>query len=757
MSNLDEQRILDALERVSQVEPAPEATAQAIERARQALTTASGTKRIEHKRRLIQSRIVKWLIPAAAAILVPVMIAVWLTMSGPGAVAAPTWADMDRQTKGIDRVYIDARVYQGEKLSQRSEMWIKSPGVIRNHDYEVVEGKMVPTECSIATATAAVRWDERTKLGEHASTGNRYMVQSGAATHIEAVLGISLLRDRPDADIRINGEQVVFEPVGQKHPQDATLRGFKLKNKTPTAPPLPQPFTSLIYWFAQRSNTLRRLTVVTGDGDEEQRSDVVVDLDPVVPAGWFDVAIPAHCIDVAAGVAARLSPEVREVYDKVTAARKRFGDYRAVIWRDRTGGWPSLREARRGEQWRCDIIDWGVMHGALIGDNRQGYVRISPEDPFEKVWEQVNRPDYELEMSAMNWRSKFAILHYKLGGRGPRVSAQLYEAIKDGYDKYFAPSLRLTAWPEWMWWENLQPHGWDLRTSLLRWRLGPADPDHPERVEVVGEREKGHWTLVRYTFDRDKDWLCVRQEWGTVSPAKLVWETTAFGQTPDGLWYPREADIGNSHYEYAVQRGAGQPAFFDYPKGMPQPAGPFAEFQSQADQAAAPRQDLPPTAKDKYQAIPARGLPRGFDDKAQAEANSEMVRKMEHISLKLNEFAYEHKWVYPERLQIMVDEGYLKTEDLRNPLHPGAIPPWGYIRPNRKLPNSSERMVLYEPFKEWPGVVAVAFQDHSVEYIHDKAQFERLVQEATRPEPPSRPETPTTAPAPHEKPSATLR
>lgn len=724
---------LDTLRSVRGIQPGRQAAQRAVQRA---LAAVQGEfekpKRASWRGIVMRSSL-------AAAVLIVVVTTGWLVMSGPDAVAAPTWADVVRQTSGIDTVHIDARMYEGSKLARRQEIWIKSPGVIRSREYEWVDGKAVPTECSIASPTAAVRWDERTQLGEHASTGNRYLIQSSAAGMIEAVLGLSLLADRPDAGITINGELAAFVSVEQKHSEDATLRGFRLENKSAAAPTLPLPFDSLIYWFAAKSNTLCRLSLAMGEGAEAQRSDMLVDFSPKVPADWFDVKLPVDCVDVAEGVAPRLPPEVREVYDKVVAARKRFGDYRAVIWRNATGGWPMFREAARGEQWRCDEIDWVVMHGAVTDDNRQGYVTIGPEDPFGKLWAQVTRHDYELTKSAMTFQGKYAILHYKLSGRGPRVSAQLYDAIKDGYEKAFAPSLRSTAWPEWIWWENLHPHGWNLRTPPFKWRLGPSDPEHPGWIEVIGERAQGLCTLVKYTLDRERDWLCVRQEWAAQDGYQMAWDITEFGQTAGGLWYPRRAKIGNGTYDYAVQRGAAEPGFFKYPPGMPQPADPFAQFEARADQAAAPAANVPPTTKGKYTAIAPRGLPRGFDDKAKSEANSEMVRKMDHISRRLDEFAYDRKWVYPETLQEMVDEEYLEPDDLRNPLHPQADPPFGYIRPNRKLPNRDERMVLYEPFSEWPGVVAVLFGDHSVEYIHDKAQFEKLLKEATAPEPPSRP------------------
>jgi len=588
---------LETLRNVRRINPNEQATQRAMQRALAAIQGAEFEKpRHSSWRKIIMRSGI------AAAILLVIVATGWLALDGPAAVAAPTWSDMTRQAIGIDRVYIDGWSYKGRELAEHSEIWIQSPGVIRMRSHELIDGKMVPTKNSIATPDAAVRWDERTKLGEHASTSNPYMAQSRSARHYEAILGLSLFAGQPEANLTINGEQVAFEPVEQTHPEDPTLRGFKLKNKNPAGPELFPLFQTLVYWFAERSNNLQRLTMVMGDGDQAQRVEMVVDFDPDVPAGWFDVALPEGCFDVAAGVLPRLSPEVREVYEKVTAARKRFGDYRAVIWRDRTGGWPSFREATRGDQWRCDIIDWTVMHSAITtGDNPQGYVKISPTDPFGKLWEQVNRDDYELDMSAMTWQGKFAILHYKLGGRGSRVSAQLYGAIQSGYEKFFAPSLRFLAWPEWMWWENLQDHGWDLRQTPFQWRLGPADPQNPDRVEVIGERKKGFWTLVKYIFDRSKDWLCVRQEWGYTTGDKKVWDIKTFGRTDEGLWYPLRATTPGSSgygYDYAIERGTAEPGFFDYPEGIPQPTDPFAEFMSQVKQKQTTTAPKPPSRPD---------------------------------------------------------------------------------------------------------------------------------------------------------------
>ncbi len=589
-----EREPLGTLRSVRGIQPNEQAVHRAVQRALAAAERVSSQpRRVTWKGIIMRSGL-------AAAVLVIIVAASWLGMSGTDALAAPTWADLARQTSGIDQVHIAARVYKGRELMQRADFWVKSPGIIRSHTFELLDGKMVPTGFSIATPSAAVRWDERTRLGERTSTDNVYMTQSSAASTFEAVLGVSLIANRPEASITINGEQVAFAPVEEKHPEKPGLRGFRLVGKNSVEAVLPPPFTSMVYWFAERSNTLLRLTISMGEGEGAQRQDMAVDFDPDIPPGWFDVALPAHCVDVAAGVAPRLSPDVRKVYDQVAAARKRFGDFRAVIWRDRTGGWPSFREATHGPQWRCDNIDWTDMHSAMLQGNPQGYVKITPQDPFAKLWAQVNRPDYGLSLTALTWRDALAVVIH-----GQRA-AQIQRAIKDGYETSLAPSLHMTAWPEWMWWENLNPHGWDLSTPPLTWRLGPPDPDQPEQVQAIGERPRGHYTAIRYTFDRSKDWVCVGQEWEINPTDKRTWEVTAFGRTAEGLWYPSKATILGSRYEYAVERGPADPAFFEYPKGMPEPVDAFAEAMKQAlatatapAPATAPAENTPRTVGSK--------------------------------------------------------------------------------------------------------------------------------------------------------------
>jgi len=285
--------------------------------------------------------------------------------------------------------------------------------------------------------------------------------------------------------------------VPDKHPDDPKLRGLQIGEQERERPGPGPPFTELVYWFAERSNTLCRLTMTMGQGAEMQRSDMTVDFDPKVPAGWFDVKLPPDCTDVAAGVRARLSPDVREVYDQVAAARKRFGDYRAVIWRNATGGWPMFREAVRGEQWRCDEIDWVVQHGAFGGQNSQGYVKIGPDDPFAKLWQQVNRRDLRVERDRMTFQGKLAILYYNARRpRGPDTSAQLLTGFQMGYEKKFArrrPPDRLAGVD--VVGKPCSPTGGDLRNRRCNGG-SPARPPARRLGPGLGEASSGSWRKI---------------------------------------------------------------------------------------------------------------------------------------------------------------------------------------------------------------------------------------------------------------------
>ena len=266
----------------------------------------------------------------AAAMLLAVGVIGWLGLTNSRALATPSWDDVLSLSAGIDTYYIDMHAFQDGNPVERGEMWVQSPGRIRVHEYESVEGQLKPTECSIATPEAAVRWDQRTRLAEITTTDNPYMVQSDVAHHFDAIIGASFLVSDPEAKIKINDEQVEFHPAGQSHPADPSLRGFKL-HANDLALAIHPPFDQLIYWFDRRANTLRRVTTTQVLAGESRYIDMAVAFAPPLPAGWFDPVIPDGYFDADAGVGPRLADDVKAVYDQIAAARQQFGDYRAVI------------------------------------------------------------------------------------------------------------------------------------------------------------------------------------------------------------------------------------------------------------------------------------------------------------------------------------------------------------------------------------------------------------------------------------------
>lgn len=679
-----------------------------------------------------------------------IVIATLLFLAPTSGIAAPTWNDVLKQAEGVRSAELIGHVYEQGELVDRSDLWVQAPSTIRSHDYELVDGKPIRSSGSITTRDGGVRFNFETNLANRVEADNPYITRPSYGRTILAVLGLASASERGSPEITINEASVEFAEVDEDHPYDQSLRGFALKPKQAEVE-LPPPFDTLVYWFDD-DNKLRRLSMTSArrgaHGEAEppmQWRDISVTLDPKVPNDWFAPRIPPGFHDVGAGVRPRFSEDVRKVYDAIAEAREAFGDYRAVIWRSETGGWPSYREARRGDAWRADMIDWGVLHSAMVQDNEPGYVPIAPTDPMDKLWQQVTREDYELESTVIKYGDgPYAIVNYDLAGRGPRVSARLHESLIESRRLH---TLRQAAWPEWVWTENLHPHGWDLRVPPLEYRLLPPDPDRPGLIDVVGERDHGNWGYVRYTFDRSRDYLCIRREFRRSGDQAHIWEVTAFDQTDEGRWYPKEMRYFNHVYRYVVDTSApADEAFFAWPEAVPQPTEPSEELQSLTRRGGSQdpaddnddEQELPKTAMGKFQMFQPRGLPRGFDDKAEADAHSEMVWRMGSVESALAEYAFDHDWTFPEDLQVLVDEGYLEAEKLENPMHPDAAPPYGYIRPDFDLPNRLERMVLHEPFDEWPGVVTVVFQDGSVEHIHDEAGFERLLEEATSPEPPSR-------------------
>lgn len=698
----------------------------------------------------------RWLmrVSAAAAVVVVVIIG-WITFGPEGGLTSPTWADVLNQTLGVRVAKLDVHNYEGKTLVGRVEMYVQAPSTLRMQEYEYTDSKEVVTEGAIVTPEGGIRWNAGSGVAERVGPDNAYVAPASSAKMILGLLGMAIQMDTPETQIDINQTPVKFEPVNYAHPIESALRGYQLRPVSPEEKAGVPMFEMITFWFDPDSNSLQRMTFAESPEDYAgEWHDVLVAFEPVLESNWFEVKAPEGYLDASGDLRDRLPDDVRDVYDKAAAAREAFGDYRALIWSQRQGwGLPIYRESRKGKQWRADQLAWTNLRFQEVAEVRG----IGPDGEMADAWLLMTEPEFEPDLSAIRWDGQFVLIYYHLSGRGPRVSASLYPNLAThGHDTYWGPTLRVVAWPRWMSWESEHPHGRDIREPLLEWRLLPKDVEHPDLVEVVAERDKESNSYVHYTFDVAHDYVCVRQEVqeyrGQVK-GRVVLE---LAQTSQGKWYPkRVAEYTRSsgddppasndleaRYTYLVGSGvAADDTFFTWPEGVPQPTDPFDRLRSRrftAEEKAAEEQGLPPTALGKYTYMPNHGLPRGFDNEAESKAHSQMIQTMRKIEEAARVYAAANHWNAPPDLAALVDGGYITADELHNPLNPDADQPFGYIYIPKNLPNSSGRVVLYEPFTTWLGVVTVMFGDGTTEAVHDEQQFHDLVKAATSPEDPKR-------------------
>lgn len=729
------------LRSITQITPDEQTTHTAVAKAIAALTQVDSPPPRRLRFKPIWSRSA-----LAAAIVMLISVLGYLGLDNHQALAAPQWSDVMQLTAKIETTYFNGVVIKDGKEVERTEIWLNfTLPAARTYEYEPVDGKWEFTEASIITSTGVARWDARTKLGEISGPNNPYAPSFSSVQTFCAVLGLSVLNEAPDTKVTIDNDQVNLFATSRKHPTDPTLRGFMLKPLDPNAAALSWPYSTLTYWFEPSANNLKRITNDLGD---RGWADVQVTLKPKLQDDWFDLTLPEGIHNVSGDVRSKLSPDVREVYDHIAQARQRFGDYQTVIWRSNLTCGALLREARTGNHWRSDQLNYSVVGSALYtGNNPKGYLLIKPTDDWERIATEIFADTYPVELTAMTWQSKIAVIHSGLTGRGPRTSSALYSKLEHGYDRYFQPTIRQVAWPQWSQPGYHDGQGNNLAVPPLRWTIQPTDPEHPNLVTVIRKRDHNPYSNIldeaHFTFDKDKDWLCVEQVIvATPNHTRRV-TVTQTAQTPEGYWYPSQIKVYKNTFDLVVQRHATPTDFFQLPKGVPTPANPMAFMQTNGqahdNQGIAKQVELPETAKGKYTAFEMRGLPRGFDDKQKLDQHSAMLKNMHRIHDALREYANDHKWQFPDTLQKLVEAGKLEAKDLINPLHPNAKEPFVYIQPNRKLVNRGERVEIYETFEQWPGVIAVMFQDGSIEYVHDMATYDLLMKEAISPEAPSRP------------------
>ena len=723
--------------------PDAEATRRATGRAREVLVSDAAA-------RPRAGGVVGWRpLVAAAGVLLGVV--VWFTLLG-GELATPVWADVVRQSAGFETVKLTSRNYDGRRaLVGFSELFVQRPSTLRIHDYDTTQSPPVMIGGQVMTPARGLRWNLQTGLSEFVDKDNPYVTHAGFAGTVLGLVGVAAMGPEFASEMTVNGQEAVFVPVEAVHPLEAGLRGFRVEKRDGAA--WGSVLDQMIYWFAADENVLRRISNAPSS-EAEALSDVEVVFDPDLPDGFFGVKPAQGTTDVDAGLQDRLPEAAAEVYAAARSARERLGDYRVVIWMRQIEKSPVMVESRRGRAWRANELDWSRLYTP-----GSGLEPLKSSVEVAEAWGRAQALGLPLKKSAFHLGDNFSQIFFGLSGRGPRVSARIKVDLRAyGASDAWGFTLHEVAWPAWESRENLHPHsGRELQEPLLTWRRLPADPAHPSWVTVEGKREVRHGLrAVQYVFDADRDWLCVRHE-RIDSVSSTVVRIAQMQQNAQGRWVPQRVlrsyrngdafELGidperwGQTYDYRVSSKPAEEAFFDWPEDVPAPEDVFSRFRSRR-LPANHRPSGPPTAHGKFTAVGSNGnSQRGFDDKASRELHHAMLEGMQRITDAVTKNRHDHhqsRLVFPATLTALVDLGYLRVADLKNPLYPRANPGFAYLPPNPQWVNPTGRIMLYEPFEVWPGVVTLMFGDGSTEYIHDEAEFERLLEAARSPEDPPR-------------------
>jgi len=560
MSNLDEQQILDALERVSQVESAPQATTRAIERSRQALAVASDSIGVKRRRPFIRFRMVKWLIPVAAAAAVVLAVIEFRPSPGGGHGGnGIVLADVINQLRSARSARITQTLREADPSGVvQGVVYMKEPDKIRFDSTQLKDG------------TTSSRFDGKRAVR---LVSNQKLCYQIPATEIPggSDVGELLVKWFRDLEVKPDGKGLETSTFGGK---DARLvfesvqdrDGRKLLKYRVDLPTV-VPFTSHDFcWFDAADKRLAMITVehlVGGAWVEVNTARVEINIDLSDELFSTDVP-PGYRVVSETGISRGMRDDLRDVLSKYEQGRDGIKRYRLVVWSVHDGEVSATgRALRDGSQWRCDNV-WLPNETGRASDPR-----FTPESEFEAVWQRLRIENYH--GTAMLCDGRVAAIERSCDnqGRTAGVTAVWGTSSPD------ASEMRLDrlGWPEWA--TDKSAVG---EPDYLYHRL----PDRPDAPGLIGVRidcntqypeastqpierrpTENTWT---FWIDPAKDWLCVRYEkhsrkgrpwqdnlqWQPDEPEVFeraprrgtqghdqVWEITEFGQTPDGRWYPK--------------------------------------------------------------------------------------------------------------------------------------------------------------------------------------------------------------------------
>ena len=130
-------------------------------------------------------------------------------------------------------------------------------------------------------------------------------------------------------------------------------------------------------------------------------------------------------------------------------------------------------------------------------------------------------------------------------------------------------------------------------------------------------------------------------------------------------------------------------------------------------------------------------------DKLMAEVIAPSLRRARYLAMRaisaanfnaigkaLALYTIDHEGAFPENLQVLVEKKYLNARALVNPAHPDRKPAYVYLPPRKPpVPAAAETLVAYEAHDKWGEGVNVLFYDGLVEFLRDRARFEKLLKQ----------------------------
>jgi hypothetical protein len=110
------------------------------------------------------------------------------------------------------------------------------------------------------------------------------------------------------------------------------------------------------------------------------------------------------------------------------------------------------------------------------------------------------------------------------------------------------------------------------------------------------------------------------------------------------------------------------------------------------------------------------------------------LSNLKQIAVGLISYAGDHKGIFPDNFQQLIDGGYSGSQTFRDPRRPDLDVGYVYCKPAAtydKVSKPSTHILAYEKFDTWPdGGISVCFADGHSEQIADQQSFERLLEKS---------------------------